>query len=135
MTNHKTGKINPDALGITVSVACAVHCAVLPLFFSSLPLFGFEVLHNKIFEYSMIGLAGLIGCLTLYHGYNKHHHKRVPLIIFTCGFLFLLTKEIFVWYELALLVPAATLIVSAHIINFRLCRQANHHTVEAFPAT
>ena len=25
-------KINWDALGITTSVACAIHCAILPLF-------------------------------------------------------------------------------------------------------
>ena len=111
-------KINLDTLGISTSVICAVHCAVLPLFLSSLPVFGFEMLHNKLFEYSMIVCAGLIGCLALYHGYKKHHHKKLPLIIFIGGFLFLVLKEIFISFELLLLIPAATLIISAHILNF-----------------
>jgi hypothetical protein len=50
-------KINWDALGITASLACAIHCAVLPLMLTSLPLFGINIIHNAIFEYSMIGLA------------------------------------------------------------------------------
>ncbi|HAL95914.1 MAG TPA: MerC domain-containing protein, partial [Chitinophagaceae bacterium] len=30
-------RINWDALGISASIACAIHCALLPLFLSSLP--------------------------------------------------------------------------------------------------
>ena len=82
-------KINLDTLGISASLACAIHCAVLPLFFTSLPLFGFEILHNKIFEYSMIAFAGIIGSYALYHGWKKHHHKILPLLIFLTGLCFL----------------------------------------------
>ena len=122
-------KISPDKLGISASIACAVHCAVLPLFLSSLSLFGFDILHNKIFEYSMIGLAGLIGCSALYHGYKKHHHKKLPLIIFISGFLLLAFKEVFLSLEIILLVPAAILIITAHVLNLRLCSRLNiNHT-------
>lgn len=126
MMKYLSQKINPDTLGVFTSVACAIHCAVLPLFFTSLPVFGLEILHNKIFEYSMIGLAGVVGCLALYHGYKKHHHKKLPLLIFISGFLFLVMKEIYIPVELLLLIPAALLIISAHILNLRFCRQANH---------
>lgn len=119
-------KIDADTLGISASLACAVHCAVLPLFFSSLPVFGLEILHNKLFEYTMIGLAAVIGCYSLYHGYKKHHHKKLPLIIFITGLLFLVLKEVFISVELWLLIPAATFIIGAHIFNFRFCRLANH---------
>jgi hypothetical protein len=119
-------KIDADTLGISASLACAIHCAVLPLFFSSLPVFGLEILHNKLFEYTMIGLAAGIGCYSLYHGFKKHHHKKLPLIVFITGLLFLILKEIFIPFELLLLIPAAILIISAHILNFRFCRQANH---------
>ncbi len=119
-------KINLDTLGISASLICAVHCAVLPLFFTSLPLFGLEILHNKIFEYSMIGLAGLIGSYSLYHGWKKHHHKKLPLIIFLAGLALLISKEVFDGVEVLLLIPAATLIISAHILNYKDCRKANH---------
>lgn len=54
-------KINWDALGVTVSVACAIHCAVLPLVLSSLPLFGVNIIENQLFEFGMIGLAFAVG--------------------------------------------------------------------------
>ncbi|MCH5600168.1 MerC family mercury resistance protein [Niabella ginsengisoli] len=31
-------RFNWDALGITTSILCAIHCAVLPLFLVALPL-------------------------------------------------------------------------------------------------
>ena len=120
-------KINLDTIGVSASLACAVHCAVLPIFFTSLPMFGLEILHNKTFEYSMIGFAGVIGSYALYHGWKKHHHNKLPLIIFLSGFAFLILKEVFIAEELLLLIPAATLIVSAHFLNYRDCRKANHH--------
>ncbi len=119
-------KIDADTLGISASLACAIHCAVLPLFFSSLSVLGLEILHTKLFEYSMIGLAAAIGCYSLYHGLKKHHHKKMPLFVFITGLIFLILKEVFISVELWLLLPAATLIISAHILNFRYCRQAGH---------
>jgi MerC mercury resistance protein len=119
-------KINWDALGISASLACAIHCAILPLFLSSLPIFGLEILHNKLFEYCMIMAAAVIGTISLSHGVRKHHHKKLPVIIFLCGISLLFAKEIFIRFEIWLLVPAAAMIISAHIINYRYCRMANH---------
>jgi hypothetical protein len=119
-------KINWDALGITASVACAIHCAVLPLFLSSLPLFGINIIHNLAFEAGMVFLAFLIGCYSFYHGYRKHHHSWVPFFLFTVGLGFLVLKLFFVHYETWLLIPAVALIVTAHFLNFRMCRVHNH---------
>lgn len=119
-------KINYDALGITASLACAIHCAVLPLVLSSLPIFGINIINNYFFEYGMIALAFVVGLYALYHGYKKHHHKFLPTLLFTAGISFLLLKEIFHDYHLWLLIPAVTLIVAAHYLNYRLCRKANH---------
>lgn len=119
-------KLNLDAIGISASLACAIHCAVLPLFFTSLPIFGLEILHNKLFEYSMIALAGIIGSFALYHGWKKHHHKLWPLVIFYIGLSLLVLKEVFHSNELLLLIPAALFIIVAHIVNYRDCRKANH---------
>lgn len=120
------GKINLDSIGISASLACAIHCAVLPLFFTSLPIFGMEILNNKIFEYCMIAFAGFIGSYALYHGWKKHHHKLLPLVIFLAGLALLVLKEVFISIELVLLIPAAILIIGAHVLNYRDCRKANH---------
>jgi hypothetical protein len=59
-------KINWDALGITTSVLCAVHCALLPLLVASLPVLGINIIHNASFELGMIGLAFVIGTRALW---------------------------------------------------------------------
>jgi divalent metal cation (Fe/Co/Zn/Cd) transporter len=119
-------KINWDALGITASLACAIHCALLPLFFTSLPVFGVNVIENSLFEIIMVFFAFVVGTYSLYHGFKKHHHSLVPMIVFSVGFVFLILKLFFVQYENWLLVPAVSGIIFAHFINYRSCRVHNH---------
>jgi hypothetical protein len=124
-------KINWDMLGIGTALACAIHCAVLPIFLTSLPFFGMEVIHNPAFEYGMIALAFLIGVNALYHGLRKHHHRILPIAVFVFGFILLLLKQAFSGHEIYLLIPAVLAIVSAHWMNYRYCRKANHcHTAD-----
>lgn len=119
-------KINWDALGIGASLACAIHCALLPLFLSSLPLFGVNIIHNIGFEVGMIVLAFCVGSYSLYHGFKKHHHSFTPLLLFIIGFIFLVVKQFFIHVETWLLIPAVFFIVTAHLINYRSCRVHNH---------
>lgn len=119
-------KINWDALGVTVSIACAIHCAILPLALSSLPLFGINIIENVYFEFGMIALAFVVGAYSLYHGFKKHHHRWVPFILFSLGILFLVLKQVFHEWHLLLLIPAVALIVYGHFLNFRFCRHHNH---------
>lgn len=119
-------KINWDALGIATSVACAIHCAILPVLISTLPFFGINLLHNAFFEWGMIALACLIGSFALRHGYIKHHRSLLPLYIFYTGFVFLVLKQFFSSLEYWFLAIAVISIVSAHLYNHRLCRQTSH---------
>ncbi len=119
-------KINWDALGVATSFACALHCALLPLVFTSLPVFGINVIENFGFEISMVILAFAIGIYSLYHGYKKHHHNLLPIVIFIAGFIFLVLKLFFIDYENWLLIPGVTGIIAAHLINYRSCKIYNH---------
>jgi hypothetical protein len=119
-------RINWDALGIGASLACAIHCALLPLFLTSLPLFGINIIHNITFEIGMILLALAVGSYALVHGYKKHHHSLLPLALFFTGFLLLVLKQFFIHVETWLLIPAVMLIVTAHLINYKSCRVHNH---------
>ncbi len=119
-------KINWDALGIGASLACAIHCALLPLLFSTLPLFGINIIHNLWFEAGMITLSIAIGTYSLWHGYRRHHHSTQPLILFYLGSAFLITKQFFLHVEVWLLIPALILILTAHIRNYRACRIHDH---------
>jgi hypothetical protein len=119
-------KINWDALGIGASMACAIHCALLPMFLSSVPLFGINILKNTAFEAGMIALAFAIGSYSLYHGYRKHHHNWIPFVLFGAGFFCLVFKEFVAHYATWLLIPAVILIIAAHLSNFRYCRVHAH---------
>jgi len=125
-------KLNWDVLGIATSTACAIHCALLPLLVSSLPIFGINIIHNSFFEWLMIGIAFFVGAYSLYHGYKKHHASHTPMIIFLIGFIFLVLKQFFEQYEYLFLSIAVVLIISAHYFNYRFCQRSKcsspHHS-------
>lgn len=121
-------KINWEALGIGASLACAIHCAILPLFMSSLPLFGVNIVHNLFVEVLLLGTAFIIGFTTLWHGFKKHHHRVAALVLFCAGML-LFTINQFVAFSFStflLVLPAVALIISAHFLNHRYCTIAKH---------
>lgn len=119
-------RINWDALGISASLACAIHCALLPLVMTSLPIFGVDIIKNPVFEFGMIFLAFGIGAFSLGHGYKRHHHSFKPLLIFTGGIALLFAKQYYHQHELFLLLPAMVLIITAHVSNYKSCRIHNH---------
>ena len=119
-------QINWNALGVSATVACAIHCALLPLFLSTLPLFGINILDNIYFEAGMMLIALLIGGLTLFHGYRKHQHRFTPLILFITGMFFLIFKHFFADTVIWLIIPSSMLILLAYYLNWRLCRIAKH---------
>lgn len=120
------GKINWDALGIATSLACAIHCAILPLMLSTLPIMGINIVDNENFEYFMIILALAIGTYSLWHGYRKHHHSLFPLFIFLAGIGMLFAKQAWHHLQFWLLPGSIVLIITAHMINYRSCRVHNH---------
>lgn len=117
-------KLNWDALGIATSLACAIHCAVLPLIISSLPILGINIIHNSFFEWSMILLAFLVGVYSLRHGYIKHHRSFIPILVFSAGFLALVLKQFFPAAEYFFLFFAVSFILTAHFTNYRMCNKA-----------
>ena len=111
-------------LGIATSIACAIHCALLPLIIGTLPLFGVDIIHNVAFEWGMIALAFAVGAYSLYHGFMKHHRSYTPFYLFSAGILFLISKQIFPSAEYVLLAFAVLLIIAAHFLNFYYCHKS-----------
>ena len=119
-------KINYDALGIAASIACAIHCALLPLVLTSLPILGFNIINNVFFEILMIVVAMALGIYSLMHGYKKHHHTLVPIALFSLGMIILILKQFFHPYQLWFLIPGVFLIITAHFLNYQKCRKSVH---------
>jgi hypothetical protein len=124
-------KLNWDAVGIATSVTCAIHCALLPILVTTLPVFGINIIHNSFFEWGMIMLAFAIGSYSLFHGYVKHHRLPVPILVFSFGFMFLVLKQFYTQFEIPFLLIAVACIISAHFYNYRLCHRSRcsspHH--------
>jgi Flp pilus assembly protein TadB len=119
-------RFNWDAMGVATSLACAIHCAVLPLVLTSLPVFGVNIIENMNFEYFMIFLAAGIGSYSLWHGFKKHHHSFFPLFVFLVGIAFLVAKQVWHDFEYWLLPIAVLFIIGAHLMNYRACRIHDH---------
>jgi hypothetical protein len=78
----------------------------------------------------MVVLAFCIGSLSLFHGFRSHHHRYLPLMVFSAGFVFLVLKQFFHQQEILFLLPAVIFILSGHILNYYYCRQSNHCHVD-----
>ena len=118
-------KWNLDAVGIGASLACAGHCALLPLLITAMPLLGLEVLENDRLEFLLLGVSFIIGYAALFRGYRRYHRHFWPLLWFTLGFGGLLAGHFLVpeGLEAAVIATGALLIIVAHMLNLQGCRR------------
>jgi len=133
VVKHKSGL---DSLGMTASALCAIHCAIVPLLITSLPLIGLGFLANPLFEWGMIVFALLIGIYAIGLSYFRTHHKLLPMVLLVGGFLIIIGGHLFIsgWHE-AIVVPiGGLLIATAHFFNFRyagMCRLDHQHPIQS----
>jgi hypothetical protein len=116
-----------DSIGMTASMLCAIHCAIVPLLITTLPLIGLGFLANPLIEWSMIILALCIGIYAIGLSYVRTHHRPLPMLLLIIGFIIIAIGHLFIsgWHE-ALVVPVGgLLIVTAHFFNFRYTDSCN----------
>ncbi|MGO4779524.1 MerC domain-containing protein, partial [Lysobacter sp. 2RAB21] len=77
-----------DRIGALGSLACAVHCAALPLLIAVLPSLGIAVWFGDGFEMGFVMFATLLGSFSVISGYRRHHAMRaLSLLIPGLGLL------------------------------------------------
>ncbi|MBO0861876.1 MAG: MerC domain-containing protein [Chloracidobacterium sp.] len=115
-----------DRLGAAASLACAAHCAAMPLLIGLLPLVGLSFLAENQVEWALAGLSIGIGSLSLIPSYARKHRRRRPLLLFAFGAGLIIAVRLLADDGLRLEAPAqaigAILIALAHIVNHQLCR-------------
>ncbi len=129
-----------DNIGMTASTLCAIHCAAVPVFFTSLPLVGMGFLANPWVEWIMIMIALVVGISSIGNSYFKDHHRVLPLALLIAGFLIIIIGHLFThgWIE-AVVVPVGGLTIAlAHFINYKYagtCKAGNSffHLTHAHP--
>lgn len=115
-----------DQTGIAASLACAIHCAALPLVTTLLPLVGLTFLANPLVEILMLGLSLCIGLIALLTAYRLHQQK-LPISILLMGFL-LIGLGHFIAHSEAFLIPIGGLfIAAAHLFNIKAHKNFNTH--------
>lgn len=88
-----------DRVGMIVSTACAVHCALLPVIIT---IAGFGWLGDERFEWAIIATSFAIASLRLFHCYLREHGRTEALMIFGVGAAsILLAKSEFLAWNLA----------------------------------
>jgi hypothetical protein len=118
---HQKHHSKLDNVGMTASILCAIHCAIVPVLLTSLPLVGLGFLANPVIEWSMIIFALCIGVYAIGLSYFRTHHKRLPMVLLIIGFLIIIAGHLFItsWQE-AIIVPiGGLLIATAHFFNYR----------------
>lgn len=120
-TKRATLKDNIDLFGMTVSIVCAIHCALLPILVTLGTLGALSFLTNPMFEPIVIGISCVIALVSLLPTYLKHGDQPFPLLLMTVGIFLLVASRIeaFEVFETPLTVVGAVAIAAAHMINWR----------------
>jgi hypothetical protein len=117
-----------DRIGISASMLCAIHCAILPLAMTVLPLLGIGFLAHGWFEIAMISLSITIGVLSLGRSYRIHRRLN-PIFMMIAGATLLLFNllghsthdETLEMLHPFIALLGGIMIISAHRVNMKLC--------------
>jgi hypothetical protein len=110
-----------DRLGMWISTACAVHCALLPLLIT---VAGLGWLGDERVEWTIIGLSFLIATFRLFHSYFFEHRRNDSVLLFLVGAVSILLakSEIleFRYAEPVFMTIGGLMIAAAHWRNHHL---------------
>ena len=114
-----------DRAGATASFLCAIHCAVMPLIITMLPLLGLSFLASEPVEWGLLAASATLGSWSLCLGFRQHRSRRVFLVL-GAALAFLLAGRLFeehqfgIWGPIAMVLGGLSM-MSAHLLNHRLC--------------
>jgi len=112
-----------DSFGATVSIACAIQCAIFPLLIGVLPLLGLGFLLGDEVETTFLVTAIVLGISSFVMGFRNH--RRMYVFLFLVGALTLIfvgRQLVDQQLELPLVVSGSLVLATGHFVNRRLCR-------------
>ena len=116
-----------DKIGMAISSACAVHCALAPILITVAPLIGLGFIFEEKFETTIILVSLGLAFLSLVWGFYKDHRKFEPLYLLLLGacFIYLSRLESIALPEPLLMALGGLSIAASHFINMKLCNHCN----------
>ena len=124
-----------DFIGITASLLCAVHCLLIPVFFTVSAFAQLGWLADPLVEFVFIGIGLPVAAWSLTTGYLVQHGRLAPVLIGMSGFLFLLFGRFLpgAWEHVTTPL-GGILVAAAHWINWRLHRREPANTCRILSA-
>jgi hypothetical protein len=113
-----------DHAGMSASLACAVHCAVLPLLLAALPAIGLAWLDSAWVDWTMVVLAAMIA-LRAHRGGFTVHRRCLPAGVAVAGLLVIVTTICLLKGSAShhdTQASGAMVVASSHFLNRHLCR-------------
>jgi hypothetical protein len=113
-----------DKISIGASIACAVHCVVLPIVLTSLTFWGVEWVENPWIEGMTLSLTFFVGGWAIYRGYKRYHQSRRILCLFIMGVFVLMVSNLTLIsdWEIPLKSFGTFFVILAHLRNWKSCR-------------
>jgi len=112
-----------DLMGISASLACAVHCSVLPILLAYSAFGGLAWMGSHSVEIAFISIACLVAVPAFVKGYRKHgnlYPSAAALLGFTLIFASLMNHNHAENTPLLLPTIAGLTIAFAHLYNLKL---------------
>ena len=119
-----------DRAGATASFLCAIHCALMPLVVTLLPLLGLSFLASEPVEWGLLAASATLGSSSLCLGFRKHRKRRVFMVL-AIALAILVAGRVFhehrvgLWGPILMVIGGLTM-MSAHLLNHRLCHACAH---------
>ena len=120
-----------DKAGMIASITCAIHCMIMPLVITLLPIFGLSLFATEEFEWILLMISAMLGITSLCFGFRKHKSFKafsflgIGLTFLVIGRLAhehvshfrVFTFDIYLLF----LVAGAILVALSHWLNNKLC--------------
>jgi len=116
-----------DSFGFSVSMLCALHCALMPIALTFSTLSGIAFLDNPLIELSIIVLSCALALTSLLPCYFRHHRRLSPVLLAIVGFLLIGISRILPEGIEVLVTPiGAVMTALSHFANWRQCRSKSN---------
>jgi len=114
-----------DRAGMSASIVCAVHCALLPLVLMILPALGLAWLDSAWVDWTMVAVAAGIA-FTAHRGGYATHSRCLPAGVALLGILVIITTICVLKGSASqhyIQASGALMITGSHFLNRCMCRK------------
>ena len=124
---HK-GINRSNRISALLSLACAIHCAAMPMLISILPLIGMQFLASHLLEGMLLAFGVGFGIYGVIRSYVYQHRDIRPVIFLATGTVMIAGGFFFApeHIEPFMVSIGAISIAVAQVLNIRSCKRCAH---------